>query len=73
MKSRKSFSYIVLQVHKLLKGKELSIRRISIITKSQWRTAEKALILLKKLGLVRERKNKEVERTERLFSLKRYT
>lgn len=69
MKERKSFPAIVLEVKQVLtKEKELSIRQISTRTKSQWRTIEKALGLLKALQLVKERPNKQTERIERLFS-----
>lgn len=71
MKSRESFSEIVIKIRSLLKKeKELSIRQISTKTGSQWRTIEKGLKLLKELGIVKERPNKETERVERLFSLK---
>ncbi len=52
------------------KDGELSIRQLAIKTKSQWRTIEKALITMKSLNVVKERKSDETERVERLFSLK---
>lgn len=71
MKGRESFPDIVLKVVDLLKKeKELSIRQIANKIGSQWRTIEKALSLLKSLEVVKERPNKEVDRVERLFSLK---
>ena len=71
MKKRTSFSEIVLEIKDILaKEKELSIRQLAIKTKSQWRTVKKALELLKDLEIVKESKNKDTERIERLFSLK---
>lgn len=71
MKARKSFPDIVLEVRQILsKEKELSIRKIAIVTQSQWRTIERVLELLKTLDIVKERRNKNTERIERLFSLK---
>ena len=68
--ARKPITEIMKEVKKLLeKEGELSIRQISIKTKSQWRTIEKALESMKSLGIVSERENKETERVERLFSL----
>ena len=69
---RKSIIKIIEDVKKILeKEGELSIRRLSIKTKSQWRTIEKALETMKSLGAVKERLNNETERVERLFSLKK--
>ena len=69
--ARKSITLLMEDIKKLLeKDKELSIRQISIKTKSQWRTIEKALETMKSLGVVKERKGEETERVERLFSLK---
>jgi len=68
---RKPITKIMVEVKKILEEKgELSIRQISIKTKSQWRTIEKALETLSKLGIVKERKNVDTERMERLFSLR---
>lgn len=68
--SRKPITSIMEEIKLLLeKEKELSIRQISLELKSQWRTVEKALQSLAKLGVVKERRNKETERVERLFSL----
>ncbi len=68
---RRPFPEIVVEIKNILiKEKELSIRQIANKTESQWRTVEKALELLKKLNLVKERPNKKTERVERLFSLK---
>ena len=69
--ARKSITLLMEDIKKLLeKDKELSIRQISLKTKSQWRTIEKALETMKSLGVVKERKGIETERIERLFSLK---
>lgn len=69
--SRKPITTIMEEIKLILeKEGELSIRQIAIELKSQWRTIDKALETLSKLGLVKERKNKETERTDRLFSLK---
>ncbi|MEI6732305.1 MAG: hypothetical protein WCK90_06530 [archaeon] len=68
---RKPITQIIEDIKKLLeKEGELSIRQISLKLGSQWRTIEKALGTMLNLGLVKERRNKEVERVERLFSLK---
>jgi len=68
---RKPITQIIEEIQKLLeKEDELSIRQISIKLKSQWRTTEKALETMQKLGVVKERAGKETERVERLFSLK---
>lgn len=57
-------------IKKLLeKEKELSIRQLSLKTKSQWRTIEKALETMKVLNVVKERKSDKTDRVERLFSL----
>jgi Fic family protein len=69
--ARKPITKIIEDVKKLLeKDGELSIRQISIKTGSQWRTIEKALETMLSLEIVKERLNKEVDRVERLFSLK---
>jgi DNA-binding transcriptional regulator YhcF (GntR family) len=69
---RKSILSIIEEVKKILgKEGELSIRQLSLKTKSQWRTIEKALETMKSLGVVKERQNNETERVERLFSLKK--
>jgi len=68
--ARKTIS-IINEVKKVLqKGDELSIRQISIKTKSQWRTAEHALEMMNSLGIVKERKGDSTKRDERLFRLK---
>ncbi|MFA5484769.1 MAG: hypothetical protein WC260_00750 [Candidatus Pacearchaeota archaeon] len=65
---RKSFPEILIQINDLLKKeKELSINQIALKLKSQWRTAEKSLEVLKKLGIVSEKPNKESNRQERIF------
>jgi DNA-binding transcriptional regulator YhcF (GntR family) len=69
--ARKPITQIIEETKKLLeKEGELSIRQISIKTGSQWRTIEKALETMKKLDVVKERKGKETDRVERLFSIK---
>ena len=67
---RKSLAMIVEEIKKLLQTeKELSVRRISTKIKSQWRTINKALELMKSLNIVKERPNEKTNRYERLFSL----
>ena len=69
--ARKPITQIIEEIKELLeKDGELSIRQISIKAGSQWRTVEKALETMKKLGVVKERAGKETERVERLFSIK---
>ncbi|MEK6910523.1 MAG: hypothetical protein AABW82_02010 [Nanoarchaeota archaeon] len=69
---RKPITDIIENIKTLLeKESELSIRQISLKTKSQWRTIEKALETMKSLGVVKERKGNETERVERLFSINR--
>jgi len=69
--SRRPITQIITDIKKVLeKNKELSVKRIAKETKSQWRTANKALETMKELGFVKERKS--VNKTgvdERLFSL----
>ena len=68
---RRPITSIMEDIKKVLgKDGELSIRQLAIKTKSQWRTIEKALITMKSLNVVKERKSDETERVERLFSLK---
>lgn len=68
---RKPITQIIETVKKILeRDGELSIRQISLKTKSQWRTIEKALETMEKLGLVKQRGNTETNRVERLYSLK---
>jgi predicted transcriptional regulator len=68
---RKPITKIIEDIKRLLeKEDELSIRQISLKTKSQWRTIEKALETMLALSIVKERKNPETDRIERLFSLK---
>ncbi|MBI2452241.1 hypothetical protein HYV50_04170 [Candidatus Pacearchaeota archaeon] len=68
---RKPITDIIAEVKKLLeKEGEMSIRQLSLKTKSQWRTIEKALETMKTLGVVKERKGTDTKRVERLFSLK---
>ncbi|MEK6951748.1 MAG: hypothetical protein AABX29_01920 [Nanoarchaeota archaeon] len=68
---RKPITDIIEEVKSLLEEEdELSIRQISLKTKSQWRTIKKALDTMKTLGVIKERKGTETKRVERLFSLK---
>jgi len=68
--SRKPITDIIGSIKKLLdKEGELSVRQISLKTGSQWRTIDKALILMKSLKIVKERKGDKTKRKERLFSL----
>jgi len=68
---RKPITQIIENIKKLLeKEGELSVRQISIKTKSQWRTIDKALETMQILGIVKERRNDKTERIERLYSLK---
>ena len=68
---RKPITHIIEEIKKLLeKEDEISVRQISIKTKSQWRTIKKALDTMQVLGLVKQRKNDKTERIERLYSLK---
>lgn len=68
---RKPITQIIEEIKKLLeKEGELSVRQISIKTKSQWRTIKKALDTMEVLGFVKQRKNDKTKRTERLYSLK---
>ena len=70
---RKPITEIIEEVKTLLdKEGELSVRQISLKTKSQWRTIKKALDTMKSLGAVKERKNDQTNRVEKLFSLKKY-
>jgi DNA-binding transcriptional ArsR family regulator len=68
--TRKPITEIMEEIKKLLGKQEMTIRQISIKTKSQWRTIEKALETMKSLGVVKERRGSDTERVERLFSLK---
>ena len=68
--SRKPITEIIGNIKKLLdKEGELSVRQISLKTGSQWRTIDKALILMKSLKIVKERKGDKTKRKERLFGL----
>ena len=69
---RKPITEIIEKVKSLLKKEgELSVRQISIKTGSQWRTVDKALKLMRSLGVVKEKRNEKTKRVERLFSLKK--
>lgn len=66
--SRKSITEIIVKTNELLqKEKELSVNQIAFRLKSQWRTAEKALKVLKELKLVSEKPNQDSDREERIF------
>ena len=68
--ARKPLPVIVEKTKGLLqKEGELSIRQISIKVKSEWRTINKALKLMKSLGIVKERGSTDTKRYERLFRL----
>jgi hypothetical protein len=68
---RTSITSLMIEIKKILeKNNELSIRQISLRTKSQWRTVEKALETMKTLKVVKEQYNSPYgKREERLFSL----
>jgi len=66
--SRKPITEIIIQINNLLqKEKELSVNQVAFKLKSQWRTAEKALEVLKELKLVSEKPNQKSDREERIF------
>jgi hypothetical protein len=68
-KTRKSIILISEEIKKLLeKEGELSIRQISLKIGSQWRTVEKALMHMKSLEIVKERKGTETKRDERVWN-----
>lgn len=68
--ARKPITQIIEEIKSILeKENELSVRQLSLKTKSQWRTIKKALDTMKSLGIVKERLNDKTERVERLFSL----
>ncbi len=67
---RTSITSLMIEIKKILeKNNELSIRQISLKTKSQWRTVEKALETMKALKVVQEKYSSPIGREERLFSL----
>lgn len=66
--ARRPITTLILEVDNLLKKeKELSINRIAFKLKTQWRTIEKALFVLKSLKVVSERPNAKTKREERIF------
>lgn len=66
--ARKSFAEILVKIDELLKKeRELSINQIAVKLKSQWRTAEKALEILKQLKIVNEKSNQNPDRDGRIF------
>ena len=67
--SRKNILRIIVDILKLLKKGEYSIKAISYKVDSRWETTLKALEFLKEIGLVKERKGNVAYRAERLFSL----
>lgn len=70
--SGKSVHLIIEEIFGILKKEgELSIRQLSVKTGSQWITVEKSLESMKKLGLVKEKFDKQNKRKTRLFRLKR--
>ncbi|MFA4887940.1 MAG: hypothetical protein WC595_07050 [Candidatus Nanoarchaeia archaeon] len=72
MGGRKSFSEITLEIKALLeKEGSLSIRQVSLQTKTQRITSLKALELLKELKIVEELENKQDSRETRLFRIKK--
>ncbi len=69
MNMRRSIGDLMKKIKLVLsKEGELSIRRISVESKSTWASCEKALEIMKSLGLVRERWA-EGKRRVRLFGL----
>ena len=68
---RKSITSLMIEIRNILrKERELSIRQLSLKTKSQWRTVEKALETMEKLEVVKQAYNLPLSnREERLFSL----
>ena len=70
--ARTSITSLMIEIKKILeKEYELSIRQISLRTKSQWRTVEKALDTMKKLGVLKEEyRGLSGSKEERLFSIK---
>ena len=65
---RKPITKIIVEINNLLKKEEeCSIRYVANKTHSQWRTAEKALVVLKELRLVKEKAGTTTERKERIF------
>ena len=69
---RKAITSLMIEIKKILeKERQLSIRQIALKTKSQWRTVEKALETMKKLGVLEEEYNSPYgKKEERLFSIK---
>ena len=67
---RKSLSEIVDKIRSVLQEEDdLSVRQISIKIKSEWKTVDKALDMMKSLKVVKERANTATKRKERLFRL----
>lgn len=65
---RRPITKLILEVDNLLKKeKELSINKIAFKLKTQWRTIEKVLFVLKSLKIVSERPNVKTKREERIF------
>ncbi len=68
--TRKPIGNLMKEIKKILtKNKEVSIRGLSLRTRTMWGTTEKALMLMKSLGVVKERGNDRNKRKARLFSL----
>ena len=67
---RKAITDLMIELKRILEKEDvLSIKQLSEKTKTQWRTAEKALNTMKKLGVLEERINHFGRRIERSFSI----
>ena len=67
---RKSIIEVIKEITLLLeKEKELSTRQISLKTRPQWRTVDKALGVLVFLNVVKKKRNVEPERSENIYAL----
>lgn len=70
---RRSILDVIEDILKVLKKKdEMSVKRVSEEFGSQWETTIKALEFMKRINLVKEREGKKTNKTERLFSLKKF-
>jgi len=68
---RRNILKVIEDILKVLKREpEMSVKALSEEIKSQWETTIKALEFMKLVNLVKERKGKKTNKTERLFSLK---
>lgn len=69
--TRRDTLQLVEDIVEVLKNEEeLSITAIARRVRSRWATTRKALLFLKRLGLVKERPGKKALSPTRLFSLK---